>query len=186
MIKNFLSHQKEKKIRVTTWLLIYWFPSSIFSSWVLQKSKAISEFVGCCCIPLANGHSPQAHQHTGEQPHAQTHSTPSGVEFLILKYTAINQTPIPRAPARLSQWKAQASGTLIAIYRVSHARSGTSTERPLFCSSLFLSLTIHDHWIGNHRGCSLSTASLPPPGCHSCHTFPTNPCCNKNFPLHWS
>lgn len=171
----------------TTWLLIYWFPSSIFSSWVLRKSKAISEFVGCCYIPLANGHKhTHTHKHTGEQPHAQTHRAPSGVEFLILKYTAINQTPLPRAPARLSQWKAQASGTLIAIYRANHARRGTSTERPLFCSSLFLSLTIHNHWIGNRRGCTLSTASLPQPGCHSCYTFPTNPSCNTNVSPHWS
>lgn len=46
----------------------------------------------------------------------------------------------PSCPARLSQWKAQASGTLIAIYRASHARRGASTERPLFCNSLLLPL----------------------------------------------
>lgn len=190
MIKTFLSHQKEKKNpgdNMTADLLI-----SQLNFFIPGASKEQSNLWVCWLLLYSPGKrtlstsAHNKHQHTGEQPHAQTHRAPSGVEFLILKYTAINQTPIPRAPACLSQWKAQASGTLIAIYRVSHARSRTSTERPLFCSSLFLSLTIHDHWIGNHRGCSLSTASLPPPGCHSRHTFPTNPCCNKNFSLHWS
>lgn len=44
-----------------------------------------------------------ASKHTGVQPSAQTHGAPSGAEFLILKYTAINQTPLPHAPARRSQ-----------------------------------------------------------------------------------
>lgn len=106
MMKEFLGHQKEEKNvsdNMTPDLLI--FPSSIFSSRVLRKSKAISEFVGWCYIPLANGHSPQTHtrKHTGVQSRAQTHGAPSGAEFLILKYTAINQTPLPHAPARLSQ-----------------------------------------------------------------------------------
>lgn len=73
---------------------------------------------------------------------AKTHAAPSGAEFLILKYTAINQSALPGAPARLSQWKAQAGGTLIAIYRASHAENGTSTGRLLFCtSSSFLTPT---------------------------------------------
>jgi len=132
---------------VTTWLLIYWFPGSIFSR-VFGKSKAISEFVGRCYIPPANRHSPQAHTHSGFRPHVQTQGAPSGAEFLILKYTAINQSPLPRAPARLPQWKAQAGGTLTAIYRASHARRVVSTERPLFCNSLLLSLTT---WTLNWR-----------------------------------
>lgn len=79
----------------------------------------------------------RTHTHTG----VQTYGAPSGAEFLILKYTAINQTPLPHATARLSQWNAQASGTLIAIYRASQARREASTERPLFCDSSLLSLT---------------------------------------------
>lgn len=174
MMKDFLCHQKEKKNPfVTTWLLIYWFPSSIFSSRVLRKSKAISEFVGCCYIPLANGHSAQKHTHANTHfaynPRAQTHGAPSGAEFLILKYTAINQTPLPHAPARLSQWKAQAGGTLIAIYRASHARRGVSTERPLFCNSLLLFTQYTDTELLNSRRWDLPTASHPS-GCHSCYT----------------
>lgn len=81
------------------------------------------------------------HTPTLESCITRRHSSPlGGVGFLILIYTAINQNPLPGALARLSQWKAQAGGTLIAIYRGSRAWSGTSTPRPLFCSSLFPSL----------------------------------------------
>lgn len=141
MIKNFLGHQKDKKKslwHMTPDLLI-----SRFSFFIQGASKEQSN-LWVCWLLCSLGKwtlSASTHKHTGEQPHAQTHRAPSGWSFLILKYTAINQNPLPRAPARLSQWKAQASDTLIAIYRANHARSGTSTERPLFCSSLFLSLT---------------------------------------------
>lgn len=39
-------------------------------------------------------HKHTCFSHTGVQPHAQTHGSPSGAEFLILKYTAINQNAI--------------------------------------------------------------------------------------------
>lgn len=127
----------KKRTIVPTWLLIYWFPSYIFSSRVLRTSKAISDFVGCCYIPLATGHS-CTHTNTLEYNPMHKHRELPVGRSLILKYTAINQTPLPHAPARLSQWKAQASGTLIAIYRASHARRGASIQHPLFCNSLLL------------------------------------------------
>lgn len=145
MIKNFLGHQKEKK-KKSLWQHDSWFidfPVQFFHPGCFERAKQSLSLLAVMFpwqMDTFCKHT-HTHKHTGEQAHAQTHRAPSGWSFLILKYTAINQTPLPRAPARLSQWKAQASGTLIAIYRASHARSGTSTERPLFWSSLFLSLT---------------------------------------------
>lgn len=139
-MKDFFGHQKEKKNvcdNMTPDLLI-----SRLNFFIQGASKEQSNLWVCWPLLYSLGKwALSTNTHTGVQPHAQTHGAPSGAEFLILKYTAINQTPLPHAPARLSQWKAQASGTLIAIYRASHARRGASTERPLFCSSLLLSLT---------------------------------------------
>lgn len=144
MMKDFLGHQKAQKTLVTTWLQIYWFPSSFFfSSRVLWKSKAISEFVGCSYIPLANGHYPQTHMlltHWSTTPCTNTWLSQRGGVFNPQIHCHKSKRN-PRALARLSEWKAQATGTLIAIYRASHARRGASTERLLFCNSLLVSLT---------------------------------------------
>ena len=134
--------EKKRKKRKRLWQHDSWFidfPAQFFSS--RGASKEQSNLWVCWRLlyslgkwTLANTHSSTdtrrtlaAHKHTLENKHT---ALPVGAEFLILKYTAINQTLLPRAPARLSQWKAQASGTLIAIYRAGHARRGASTERP--------------------------------------------------------
>ena len=125
---------------MTAWLLIYWFTTSIFFIQGGSKEQSNLSLLAVVAFPWQMD-MPHKHTHTHTHTGVQTYGAPSGAEFLILKYTAINQTPLPHAPARLSQWKAQASGTLIAIYRASHASREASTERPLFCNSLLLSLT---------------------------------------------
>lgn len=76
MIKNFLGHQAEGK---RLWQHNSWFidfPAQFFLTGVLRKSKAISEFVGCCYVSLANGHKhTHTDKHTGEQPYAPTQNT---------------------------------------------------------------------------------------------------------------
>lgn len=114
-----------------------------FSSRVLWQSKAISEFVVCSYIPLANGHYPQTHMlltHWSTTPCTNTWLSQWGGVFNPQIHCHKSKRN-PRALACLSEWKAQATGTLIAIYRASHARRGASTERLLFCNSLLVSLT---------------------------------------------
>ncbi len=80
------------------------FPAQFFHPGCFERAKqSLSLLAGVIFPWQTDTHHKHTRKHTGVQSGAQTHGAPSGAEFLILKYTAINQTPLPRAPARLSQ-----------------------------------------------------------------------------------
>lgn len=95
MMKDFLGHQKEQKTLVTTWLQIYWFPSS-FCFFHLECFERAKQSLSLLAVVTFPWQMDTIHKHTcySHTPHAQTHGSPSGAEFLILKYTAINQSAI--------------------------------------------------------------------------------------------
>lgn len=108
-MKDFSSHQKEKKKKkkienvcdnMTPDLLISRL-NFFFIQGCFERAKQSLSLLAVVVFPrqmdTLRAHT---HKHTLEHKHT---ALPVGAEFLILKYTAINQTPLPRAPARLSQ-----------------------------------------------------------------------------------
>lgn len=97
-MKDFLGRQKEEKNicdNMTPDLLIFQ-----FHFFIQGTSKQQGNLWVCWPLLYSLGKrtiSTNTHTQTKVQTHAQTHGAPSGAEFLILKYTAINQTPLPHA-----------------------------------------------------------------------------------------
>lgn len=175
--ERLLEPSKGEKKKKRLWQHDSWFidfPAQFFfHPGVLRKSKAISEFVGSCCIPSANGHSPRTHTQTHTR--AQTHGAPSGGGVFNPQIHCHKSNPAPSCPGSSLSMKSSSQWHINSNLQGRSCEEGSINRTSFYFVVPYYFHSPRSHWIGNYRRRALLHHSLRLDVSHVTPFFPTNP-----------
>lgn len=167
---------------MTTWLLIYWFPGSIFFiQGCFERAKQSLSLLAVVVFPRQMD---TLRAHTQTHTRAQTHGAPSGGGVFNPQIHCHKSNLAPTCPGSSLSMKSSSQWHINSNLQGQSCEEGSINRMSFYFVVPYYFHSPRSHWIGNYRRLALLHHSLWLDVSHVTPFFPTNPLSyNKNVVL---